>query len=113
MTTEQATVRGVPATLLASVPSWNAYPSAAFPYASARWRAPDGLVRTGHRVIGAITETIEAMRICREAGWASWSRTGPGERIHQVQPADRNRSRSSSALRDSRLNPEVHLARST
>jgi hypothetical protein len=48
MATQQATVRSVPATLLASVPSWNAYASAAFPDASARWRAPDGLVRTGH-----------------------------------------------------------------
>jgi len=47
--TQQVTMRCVPATLTESVPSWSAYAAGVsdFPDANARWRAPDGQVRTG------------------------------------------------------------------
>ncbi len=41
---QQASVHLVPATLLQAAPLWTMYTA---PYATARWRAPDGQVRTG------------------------------------------------------------------
>ncbi len=46
--TQQAALRHVPATLLQAAPSWNADANGAtIPAVSARWRAPDGQLRTG------------------------------------------------------------------
>jgi hypothetical protein len=44
---QQAVLRHVPATLLQAAPAWSADGSAVAPDVSARWRAPDGQVRTG------------------------------------------------------------------
>jgi hypothetical protein len=42
-----ARVHPVPATLLQAAPPWTSYPAGAAPDVRARWRAPDGQVRTG------------------------------------------------------------------
>jgi hypothetical protein len=46
---QQATVHLVPATLLPAAPAWNGYTNSpgAAPEVTARWRAPDGQLRTG------------------------------------------------------------------
>ena len=44
---QQASVYPVPATLLRAAPPWSAYGTGAAPDVDARWRAPDGQVRTG------------------------------------------------------------------
>jgi len=46
---QRASLHHVPATLLEAAPSWNAYANSggAAPDVDARWRAPDGRVRTG------------------------------------------------------------------
>src|SRR5438132_8266305 len=44
---QQARVHQVPATLLQAASPWTAYNSGDAPYVDARWRAPDGQVRTG------------------------------------------------------------------
>ena len=44
---EQASAHRVPATLLQAVPSWSDYSQAPAAGVAARWRAPDGQVRTG------------------------------------------------------------------
>ncbi len=45
---QQAVLRHVPATLLQAAPGWNAYAgNGTLPVVKARWRAPDGRLRTG------------------------------------------------------------------
>jgi hypothetical protein len=44
---QQARVHQVPATLLQAASPWTAYNAGDAPYVDARWRAPDGQVRTG------------------------------------------------------------------
>jgi hypothetical protein len=61
--TQQATRHHVPATLLAAAPGWSAYAAGtgAYPDANARWRAPDGQLRTGQVFVpegGAAGSTV-------------------------------------------------------
>jgi len=52
---QRAALHQVPATLLQSASPWQAYPDAGgiAPVADARWRAPDGQVRTGKLLVPA------------------------------------------------------------
>ena len=50
---QRATVHQVPATLLEPAPTWSAYTNGVAPGVDARWRAPDGRMRTGELFVSA------------------------------------------------------------
>ena len=50
---QRSAVHQVPATLLEPAPTWSAYTNGVAPGVDARWRAPDGRMRTGELFVSA------------------------------------------------------------
>lgn len=86
---QRASLHQVPATLLEAVPSWDGYVNGPIsPYVPARWRAPDGQLRTGevYAPSGAAAGSTELVWT-NQAGQLSDSPMGPADLASRAQLA--------------------------